>query len=177
MKYEKACLLIKICSVNIHEQTERAHTLMSEQPFLIQRHQSPVGSHCYSMIDRGCHSDKGSNLVSIEIWGLGRGSEGEGRMYWCWFRSVSTLHPLHSVPVLHPPHPPLLYILYSLHPPITCHPKGVIQASSLEKNGLKREAGLLSVSFSCACVCMFVCMLGLNTLFVVCVRLCVRRGG
>lgn len=53
--------------------------------------------------------------------------------------------------------PPAPLHTLSLHPPITCHPKGVIQASSLEKNGLKREAGLLSVSFPRArvCVCVF----------------------
>lgn len=90
------------------------------------------------------------------------------------------LPPPTSIPLLPPP-PCIL----SLHPPITCHPKGGIQASSVEKNALKRKAGLLSVSLVCVPVCVcarvyvcaFVCVLGLNTLFVVCVRLCVRRGG
>lgn len=70
----------------------------------------------------------------------------------------------------------LLSYSLSLHLPITCYPKGVIQADSLERNGLKREPEPLSVYL--VCVCVYVCarVIRLNTLFVVCVRLCVRRG-
>lgn len=63
----------------------------------------------------------------------------------------------------HTPSPiPLPPYILSLHPPITCHPKGVIQARSLERNGLKREAGLLAASLSpslSVCVCEVKCSL------------------
>lgn len=47
----------------------------------------------------------------------------------------------------------LLSYSLSLHLPITCYPKGVIQADSLERNGLKREPEPLSVYLVCVCVC------------------------
>ncbi len=121
------------------------------------------------------------SLLRFEVWG-GEGSGGcvgvDSDQFQAFIPYALSLNHTPASPV---PLPPASLYILSLHPPITCHPKGVIQAGSLERNGLKREAGLLSVSLSpsrvCVCVCVCVCVLRLNTLFVVCVRLCVRRGG
>lgn len=113
------------------------------------------------------------SLLRFEVWGWGGGGvEDVLVLIQISFNpSFPTL-----CPSIRPPHPPPTS--FSLHPPITCHPKGVIQAGSLERNGLKREAGLLSVSLSPSHMCVCVCALRLNTLFVVCVRLCQKgRGG
>lgn len=78
-------------------------------------------------------------------------------MCWCWFRSVSTFLPLHPVSMPHvntPTHtcpPPPLATFHSIQP--SSPPQG----SNISK--LTGEASW--------CVC--VCVLGLNTLFVVCV--------
>ena len=118
------------------------------------------------MIDRGCHRDSGSKLVPIEVWAdKGWGAEDVLVLIQISFNPSS---PSLCPSITHPPPSPIplppapAYIL-SLHPPITCYPKGVIQAGSLERNGLKREAELLSVFLSsshpvCVCVCVRACV-------------------
>lgn len=113
------------------------------------------------MIDRGCHSDRMKSwcLVRLEV----DGGEGSGVENVLMLVQIS-FSP--SSPLLCPsitPSPlslPFTPNILSLHPPITCHPKGVIQTGSLERNGLNREAGLplFLPLFLRSCVCVCVCV-------------------
>ncbi|CAB1420962.1 unnamed protein product [Pleuronectes platessa] len=91
------------------------------------------------MTDRGCHRDSGSKLVPIEVWvDKGWGAEDVLVLIQISFNPSSpSLRPSITHPPPSPiPLPPAPAYILSLHPPITCYPKGVIQAGSLERNGL-----------------------------------------
>lgn len=103
------------------------------------------------------------------------------------FNSSSPI-PCPSLTPLYPHLPPSPYLPPPMHPfpPSTHHlpPQGW-NTGKLTGEERVKEKGWAAFCFPrvCACVCgcvyvcAFVCVLGLNTLFAVCVRLCVRRGG
>lgn len=114
------------------------------------------------------------SLLSFGVWGGVGGCVGV---------DSDRFQPLipYTLPLNHaPPHPSpsIPHTSFSLHPPITCQPKGVTQAGSLERNGLKREAGLLSVSLRRSHMRVRVCVEVKYSLCGVCEAVCQKgRGG
>lgn len=124
-------------------------------------------AHSYTMIDRGCHSDMGSKLVPVEVWG-GVGVDSDQFQPFIPY-ALSLNHTPSPIPLPSTPCSPLHPFPPSSHhlPPQGCNTGRLTGEERVKERGW--AAFCLSVSLS-FCVCV-----RLNTLFVV--WLCVRRGG